>query len=412
MDRQALQGWQADPFGLHEWRYFSAGRPTKLVRDGRVEAYDEAPAQHFTPADAVAASAALAGGRADGAGLATVATGGSATTAGGQPGLIDHGLRSVGLATRGSRVIPFGRRRTGLVYATVAMTAVAVVVAFVAIVRPTSNGGRDQADLAAFVKESAKATLAEKTADVSLTATTEIDGSPVYLHGNGQVDLAANALDFNLSASYSGTSFAQSEIMTGQALYIEVSVDGQSLAQYLGGKHWLGIPPAASGIPGAEPQNSPAWSLQLLEQQGAKVVGIGSRSIRGLTCSGYAVTPSRQALLAAAQREWAQLGLTSSEQAVARLMLTDSSPPTVSVWLDPTRQLMCELAVAMPVFTATSSGSASALSTKNVQIVLIFTHYGVPVDISPPAASDTLSVPSNSVPSKGSFSFHASEEQG
>ena len=38
-----LHGWQADPFGLHEQRYFSQGQPTKLVRDGRVESYDPPP---------------------------------------------------------------------------------------------------------------------------------------------------------------------------------------------------------------------------------------------------------------------------------------------------------------------------------------------------------------------------------
>jgi phospholipase C len=38
-----MQGWFEDPFRLHEARYFSAGRPTKLVRDGDVESYDEPP---------------------------------------------------------------------------------------------------------------------------------------------------------------------------------------------------------------------------------------------------------------------------------------------------------------------------------------------------------------------------------
>ncbi|HEX4830128.1 MAG TPA: hypothetical protein VH478_03430 [Trebonia sp.] len=38
-----LQGWQPDPFGRHEARYFSAGQPTRLVRDGQAERYDELP---------------------------------------------------------------------------------------------------------------------------------------------------------------------------------------------------------------------------------------------------------------------------------------------------------------------------------------------------------------------------------
>jgi hypothetical protein len=37
------QGWYRDPFGVHDDRYFSAGQPTKLVRDGELEAYDEPP---------------------------------------------------------------------------------------------------------------------------------------------------------------------------------------------------------------------------------------------------------------------------------------------------------------------------------------------------------------------------------
>jgi hypothetical protein len=37
------QGWYRDPYGVHEARYFSAGHPTKLVRDGDVEAYDALP---------------------------------------------------------------------------------------------------------------------------------------------------------------------------------------------------------------------------------------------------------------------------------------------------------------------------------------------------------------------------------
>jgi hypothetical protein len=38
-----LHGWEADPFGIHEQRYFSLGQPTKLVRDGGVESYDPPP---------------------------------------------------------------------------------------------------------------------------------------------------------------------------------------------------------------------------------------------------------------------------------------------------------------------------------------------------------------------------------
>ena len=406
MDRQALQGWQADPFGLHESRYFSAGRPTKLVRDNGLEAYDEPPAPDFA---AAAAASAQGAGVADGdtgeVGCATDATADSATALRVQPSVADDGLLSADLGTPRPAVAPV-RRRMVLV-AAVAMTAVAAVVVFVAIFGLTSHSRSQPVDLAALVRASAKAALARQTADVALTATTKINGSLVQLRGKGQVDLAANALAFNLSATYPGTTLAESEIMTGRALYIEVNVNGQSLAQYLGGKHWLGIPVAASGIPNADPQASPAWSLRLLEQQGARVVSTGSRSVGGLSCGGFAVTPSRQALLAAAQQEWAELGLPSSERAMARLMLTESAPPTISVWLDPTRQLVCELDIATQVWAGTSVGSRTTLKIANLQMVLTFTHYGVPVDTRPPAASDTFSA----LNSGGTFSVQPAEGQ-
>jgi hypothetical protein len=37
------EGWYRDPFDQHVLRWFSAGRPTDLVRDEDVEAYDPPP---------------------------------------------------------------------------------------------------------------------------------------------------------------------------------------------------------------------------------------------------------------------------------------------------------------------------------------------------------------------------------
>jgi hypothetical protein len=382
VDQRLLQGWHADPFGLHEQRYFSAGRPTKLVRDGRAEAYEEPPAQ-VQPAEAVAVTATVPpdDDRAAGAGLRTSAAPGSPATP--------------------NRGVP-ARRRAGLVNTVVALVAVAAVVAFVAIEGGLSpkHGPKAQAgksatgtDLAAFVTASAQGTLARRTADLSLTATTEINGSLVYLRGDGQVDLSANTMAFNLSANYSGSTLTESEIMTSRALYIQAAVNGQSMSAYLGGKHWIEFPLAASATQNNAPQDSAAWSLRLLEQQGATVIPIGSRTVGGLACSGYAVTPSQHAVLAAAQNQWAEQGLSSSAVAAARQALASSTPPTISVWLDPTRKLVCELDIALQLGTGTSAGSGRALATESIQMVLTFTRYGAPVDITIPAESDTVLFP-------------------
>jgi hypothetical protein len=55
MKQHEAQGWYRDPFALHEDRYFSAGQPTKLVRDAGQEAYDEPPDRPCDPAGLVPA---------------------------------------------------------------------------------------------------------------------------------------------------------------------------------------------------------------------------------------------------------------------------------------------------------------------------------------------------------------------
>jgi hypothetical protein len=39
------EGWYTDPFARHDARWMSAGTPTKLVRNGDEESYDEPPAE-------------------------------------------------------------------------------------------------------------------------------------------------------------------------------------------------------------------------------------------------------------------------------------------------------------------------------------------------------------------------------
>jgi hypothetical protein len=41
------EGWYVDPYGVHEARWISAGRPTALVRDAGVEALDPPPSVPF-----------------------------------------------------------------------------------------------------------------------------------------------------------------------------------------------------------------------------------------------------------------------------------------------------------------------------------------------------------------------------
>jgi len=44
-ENEDQEGWFTDPFGRHEARWLSWGKPTKLVRDEGIESYDEPPDQ-------------------------------------------------------------------------------------------------------------------------------------------------------------------------------------------------------------------------------------------------------------------------------------------------------------------------------------------------------------------------------
>jgi hypothetical protein len=42
------EGWYVDPYGIHEARWISAGKPTELVRDGDKESKDAPPTTLYT----------------------------------------------------------------------------------------------------------------------------------------------------------------------------------------------------------------------------------------------------------------------------------------------------------------------------------------------------------------------------
>jgi hypothetical protein len=46
-DDNEIEGWYQDPFRAHEDRWFSAGTPTALVRDGETESHDPPPDEPF-----------------------------------------------------------------------------------------------------------------------------------------------------------------------------------------------------------------------------------------------------------------------------------------------------------------------------------------------------------------------------
>jgi hypothetical protein len=324
----ALQGWHADPFGLHEMRYISAGRPTKLVRDGRMEVYDEPPVEEA--ASGTSAGAAFQGGPGlvDATRVASSEAGPpelwAPGTGGRPPGAEVGGLNSSGTAA------PARRKRRRLEYAAVAAGAVVAVLVFVALAGGSGSPGIAPA---AFVTIAAQQTLAQSTADVTLSGMVHVDGEDLAFGGNGQVDFRTNVMSLDIGASIPNGSMTETELLVGGNLYLWVTADGHNLAAVTGGRHWIEIPFAQLGSQTVT-NGSPGTSLSLLRQNGASVTPLGTRNIDGQTCSGYAVTPSKQGMLAGAQAEWAQMGLSEAQTSAARQALQSAPLPKITAWFD------------------------------------------------------------------------------
>lgn len=344
------QGWYEDPFRLHEARYFSDGRPTKLVRDGDTESYDEPPAEIGTASGGSLSRADITGPNPPPAEL--------------------------------SANVP-GRRRAG-VLATVGVVAVAAVVTAVLTVGKPGPATVAMSP-AAFVTLSAKHTLAARTADVTVSGSVTGLGESVPISGTGEADFTSNSLALTANFDIQGQSMAEREIEADGNMYMGITVDGQAISQLTGGKHWLKMPVQESQAANFGDGN-PASLLAVLEQQGNTVHALGMKVVDGVGCTGYSVTPSKQAMIAAARKAFAGLGLKGGAASSVLQALASMLRPTITVWFD-AQGLLREMSVQLSLQMQVGSTNDSADS----DVFLDFSNYGAPVKIAVPAASDTIS---------------------
>jgi hypothetical protein len=367
MVERVLQGWYEDPFHLHEARYFSAGRPTKLVRDGGRESYDEPPADLApAPADAPAGAADAPAGP-------------------GEPRPVAAGRPSA-YAPDAPLEEP-RRSRVGLV-AAVAVVAIAAAGATVAV-KDWPKGAAQAPAVAteAFITHSARTTLAARTADITMSGTLDASGQTTTLNGTGQIDLAHDAMALTLRATVAGQPFEEKEILTNGNLYLALTVAGKGIGQVLGGKEWLRMPLRQSQSADLVGSN-PISSLATLEQQGSKVQSLGTETIDGVACTGYAVTPSTQAMIAGAKREYATLGLSASATQQELNLIQGMSPPAVKLWID-ANGLVRRMSVSLSM--TVGNGTAAGNVDESGDVVMDFSDFGAPVTVSAPPAADTSS---------------------
>jgi len=126
--------------------------------------------------------------------------------------------------------------------------------------------------------------------------------------------------------------------------------------------------------------SDPLSSLTVIEQQGDTVQGLGTRLVGGVTCTGFTVTPSVQAMLAGVRKEAAALGLSPAMTSAELNQARTTPPPTITIWIDP-QHLVREMSVTVHVPGGLASGD----------MVVDFSHFGVPTRVATPAPASVIS---------------------
>ena len=380
MATRQLQGWCADPFQLHKERYFSSGRPTKLVRDGKVESYEDPPSDTYEVPDDEEESGPESGPAVTG----RYPPGGAPQRAG-----VTGQYASSPSATQTVRAHR-AKKRSHALLITAAITIVAATIAGMVVLvkqesHPTSAANpnrRTAISPAAFVRQ----TLAERTADLTLSGTVQSGGRTVTVSGTGAINFSTNAMSLNVSAGDPGQLLTEQELLVNGNLYVTLTISGTSLAKLTGGRAWIEMPTAQS-VSTSLVGSDPLASLSLLEQQGTDVRQIGTKIIEGHSCTGYAVIPSKAALLAAMRSEFTKLGYSPALIAQEMALAQDMLPPTVTIWLD-AQGLMREMNLNLALQTGGSGGTVTG------SMVMYVSYYGSPVQVTAPPASDVISYPS------------------
>src|SRR5579862_4266970 len=261
-----LQGWYADPFRLHEARYFSAGQPTALVRDGGTESYDEPPAGGWDPAAGTATTAAPMSAPMS-APSAAAAPGPGGPGAAWPQGAARDAYQYSAAAIRGRR-----RSRSGA-FAGVTLLVAAAVIGVLITNQPQSLSP------VAFVRQSAQRTLAQHTADMTLSMKVQFDGLNETLYGSGELNFSTDAMAIDVTGGPSGQPFDIKEILVNGTLYIAFSIDGQSPLGP-GGPTWSQLTVPTSGS-GSYSDGDPYTMLSQIEREGGTLRPLGTKVIGG-----------------------------------------------------------------------------------------------------------------------------------
>lgn len=370
------QGWYEDPFRLHEARYFSAGQPTKLVRDGYVESYDEPPGEGVPGSGAPATW-----------GNAAVATLKRAETS-----------EAIGPHPLDDDVPAYARRRPRVgVLTTVAAAAVAGAAIAALIIGKSGSATGAAIEAVAYTT-----TMNANSADVDTVyaVTTGNQTFDTTATESGPVSWSADQGVMAMTTTSRGgqQDLTGQYIFDGRTTYSEISVKGVP-ADIPGITGWTQTTWTGASSPDqsilfrllfgdltspAESSN-PASLLGLLNAQASSIQNLGGEVLDGISTTHY------RALI-----PLSRLGVSTAEEQQELQQVLGANSIGVDYWIDSTH-LLRQLRFAMTIMqtpsttSSTGEGTVPGLYPATISISLQLSHYGTPVHVvlPPPAQVKT-----------------------
>jgi hypothetical protein len=261
---------------------------------------------------------------------------------------------------------PFGRARRrrpwdGGAWAAIGILAAAALVIGVVLAetpktKPGTTLNTGTAATAAFVSQAAQATMAKRSANVTLSGTVQVPGqAAVVIDGTGVFGLSGDVATLNATYSGAGGSGAEKEIMVNGSIYASVSLNGKSEV-LPGGKTWvqMSLPQARTGTQNLGLGTDPSSVLSALEARGYSVQALGTKLIDGRVCSGYGISGGLQTVV----------------------------PMAITIWVDQ-QHLVRELGMS-----ATLSVAGKVVSEN---MTADFTSFGGPVQVTAPPPASVIS---------------------
>jgi hypothetical protein len=235
-----------------------------------------------------------------------------------------------------------------------------------------------------FVVSATQTTLTQRTADLVFGGSISAQGQSIPITGNGQANLSyPQQFAATVAFSGSGRSFQEKEVVAHNHFYMGISSGGQDVSALVPGKHWVEIPiPVGAGSSPGTGTSDPLAQLQMLVKKGNTVTGLGTKAIHGVTCSGYAVTISRQNVVTAELKALSSSGLDPVTMQRLAQAAQSIPTPTIDVWFNSSK-LLRRIGF---LSNQTQNGGKIA-----IDVEMDFVNYGAPVSISVPSPADVAS---------------------